>query len=480
MRENILYLIVAALAVYAWRDWFISVCALIVLSALSKHPDMPRMLWDMNGANPLNILLATVVVAWVVTRKTGSFARPCSRYVVVVCTLYTVVLVVSFLRAFVDTESLRRMAWAMPTRFIFATECLVNPLKYLVLALMVFDGARTRRNLLLGYGAVIAQVLVFVVLTIRYIPLECLFEHAGSRHGEILYRYRFQKFIGFHANDLALVLVAGFWALAASVPLLRMRRWWWKAGAVVAGTMIALSIALTNSRAGYLAFVGVGVLFGVLRYRWLVVVLPLALLLVLLVFPSVVDRISLGLGSVDASGAEATDWDEVSAGRVTVLWPPTIDEICNAPVAGQGRLAIWRTSLYERFKEPDGSCTGHPHNAYLEMLLDSGAIGLVITLLCFVGFPALAYARRHEEDGLLATILYAGLAGAGTILIMGTSGQTFWPREGTNTIFWIYALMMAGSVWHCPLPERRAARFVADSHCVVLPCSHGRRQPRAG
>jgi O-antigen ligase len=113
------------------------------------------------------------------------------------------------------------------------------------------------------------------------------------------------------------------------------------------------------------------------------------------------------------------------------------------------------------------------------MLLDSGAIGLVITLLFFVGLPALAYARRHEEDALLATMLHAGLAGAGTILIMGMSGQTFWPREGTNTIFWIYALMMAGSVWHCPLPEARAARFVADSHCVVLPSSHGRRERRA-
>jgi hypothetical protein len=458
MREYILYVVVAALAVYAWRDWFVSACALVVLAALMKYRDMPRTMGDIPGANPWNLLLVAVVAAWIVTRRRNPAAGPCPRYVAVVFGLYAVMMLVAFLRGVMDLGPLQAVGIGG-----FTIEYLLNPAKYLVLAALVFDGARaSRRNLLLAYGAITAQVLLFTVMTWRYIPLTALLEPAVTRQGESGFRHRFQKEIGFHANDIALVLVAGFWAIVASAPLLKVRRWWWKAAAAIGGTLTALAVVMTNSRGGYLAFTGVGVLFGLLRHRWLLVALPVAAGLAFVVFPTLASRVGEGFGTVDTSGESTDDWAAISAGRTTGLWPDVIEEIGGSPIVGQGRRALMRCSIYNRIVARDGAPpAGHPHNAYLEMLLDSGAIGLVITLLLFLGFPIWAYRHRRSGDPLLTTVLYAGLAGAATILIMGISGQTFWPREAVDTILYLYALMMAGSVIRLPVGAAESARYAA-------------------
>jgi O-antigen ligase len=231
---------------------------------------------------------------------------------------------------------------------------------------------------------------------------------------------------------------------------------------------------MTGSRAGYVALVGVGILFGVLRYRWVLVLLPVAVAIALVAFPNVADRLTFGFGAIDVSGNEIENWDAISGGRTTDLWPPTVDEIVRAPVGGHGRLAIWRTSLRQRIEQLTGGCPNHPHNAYLEMLLDSGAVGLIITILLFVGFPVLAYRRRRQGDPLLTTVLHAGLAAAATILIMGISGQTFWPREGVDAILCLYALMMAGSAIGPPIAPAEPLRYAA----LALHAAPGARRAR--
>jgi len=86
---------------------------------------------------------------------------------------------------------------------------------------------------------------------------------------------------------------------------------------------------------------------------------------------------------------------------------------------------------------------------------------LGVTLLLFVRFPIPAYGRLRSSDPLLTTVLHAGLAGAATILIMGLSGQSFWPREGVDTILYLYALMMAGSIARLPVGAIESARYAA-------------------
>ena len=42
MRIKLLWLIVAFLCFYAYRDWFKALCGLILLMAVIEHPDIPK------------------------------------------------------------------------------------------------------------------------------------------------------------------------------------------------------------------------------------------------------------------------------------------------------------------------------------------------------------------------------------------------------------------------------------------------------
>ena len=61
IRLSLLYLVITGLAVYAWRDWFKALCGLILLMAVIQHPDMPKNLLGIQGLNPWNLLLMSVL-----------------------------------------------------------------------------------------------------------------------------------------------------------------------------------------------------------------------------------------------------------------------------------------------------------------------------------------------------------------------------------------------------------------------------------
>ena len=69
IRVTALLLVVAFLAVYAFRDWFKSLCGLILIMAVIEHPDMPKSIMGIQGLNPWNLLLSMVTLAWFISRR---------------------------------------------------------------------------------------------------------------------------------------------------------------------------------------------------------------------------------------------------------------------------------------------------------------------------------------------------------------------------------------------------------------------------
>jgi hypothetical protein len=63
IRLSLLAVYVAAAALYAGKDWYKSLCALVLLMAVEEHPDMPKTMLGIQGLNPWNLLLAVVVIA---------------------------------------------------------------------------------------------------------------------------------------------------------------------------------------------------------------------------------------------------------------------------------------------------------------------------------------------------------------------------------------------------------------------------------
>jgi hypothetical protein len=137
---------------------------------------------------------------------------------------------------------------------------------------------------------------------------------------------------------------------------------------------------------------------------------------------------------------------ELLAGRGDI-WPYVIAEIKKNPIVGYGRQAHKRLGL-DKFA-PGGPGTetfGHPHSAYLELLLDTGVVGLIPVLAFFV--VALYQSLSLFRDSRSPIFIAAG--GASLALTLGWLGgsvtaQTLYPREGCVGMW--CAIMLAFRVY---------------------------------
>jgi O-antigen ligase len=192
-----------------------------------------------------------------------------------------------------------------------------------------------------------------------------------------------------------------------------------------------------QSRSGFLVFVTIGFVLGLLRWRRIFALLPLAGVLVVLLVPSVGERIRTGLEE-----KTSINWDEVSAGRLTNLWPAVIHEIQKAPWFGQGRYTILRKDCKTEIMYAEGSVPKHPHNAYLEVLLDAGAIGLIISM-AWMSAMAMTAVRLSRSHAILAKAVGAiGLCGVIAELCAGVTGSSFFPSQSTVPYLCIWGTMI--------------------------------------
>ena len=129
--------------------------------------------------------------------------------------------------------------------------------------------------------------------------------------------------------------------------------------------------------------------------------------------------------------------DSITAGRVDNLWKPLIYEYLQNPekmFLGNGRRAIFYSDSISRGMILD---TGHPHNMYLEMILDCGILGLVFFIYFFsVLLLKIKNAVLSTENPVLKEHLFAVLTAIISFLISGLVGRSFFPQIN-NSFLWI-------------------------------------------
>ena len=64
IRTTLLFSYVLVMVLYARRDWFIPLCGALLLMAVIQHPDMPMKIGGIQGLNPWNVLMLSVIVSW--------------------------------------------------------------------------------------------------------------------------------------------------------------------------------------------------------------------------------------------------------------------------------------------------------------------------------------------------------------------------------------------------------------------------------
>jgi O-antigen ligase len=175
---------------------------------------------------------------------------------------------------------------------------------------------------------------------------------------------------------------------------------------------------------------------------------PVGFLVVALTMPAVVDRMFEGF-VVEAELVDtgvAMDEATVTAGR-SRIWPYVVEKIKEKPVFGWGRLAMRRTGLARFAHEELGDSFGHPHNAYLELLFDSGIVGFLIVMASYAVTLFLGL-RLFRDSRSPVFVAAGGAALALTLAWLGGSigSQTFYPRQSNLGMWCAIGLMYRVSI----------------------------------
>ncbi len=114
IRTIVLGLLVVGLCIYAWRDWFKSLCGLILLMAVIEHPDMPHSILGIEGFSAWNVLFLVVFLAWLANRRREGLTWDMPRHMTVLLLMYVGVIVLSFLRAAFDRSYIQYYPYKGP------------------------------------------------------------------------------------------------------------------------------------------------------------------------------------------------------------------------------------------------------------------------------------------------------------------------------------------------------------------------------
>ena len=442
------------LAIYAWKDWYKALCGVIALMAVVEHPDMPKSLLGVQGLNAWNLVLLIVVLAFFSRRAEEGLRWDMPRYVTALLLLYFTVVMVSFVRLVIGRDELEYFGLAARGQVhetvsiaSLVSEYVINCYKWVIPGLLLFAGCRSRERFKWGVAALLLVYVLLGLQVIRWMPPSSAItgEDLSERSLKVLV-----KEVGYHRVNLAMMLAGAAWAVIAIRPALT--RGVTRNLALVASITTAYALALTAGRTGYVTWMLVGLVLSVLRWRKNLLLIPIAALIIVAAVPGKLERMTQGFTeesrdtntALGTGGGQGPDTYTITAGR-SIAWPLVVEKIREAPIAGYGRLAMQRTGITAYLLQ-FGEGFGHPHNAYLEIWLDTGLIGFAV-VIAFYGVVLVHAIKlfRDRKDPLYMAMGGVACSLVLALLVASTGSQTFYPREGSVAMWCAIGLTMR--VW---------------------------------
>ena len=263
---------------------------------------------------------------------------------------------------------------------------------------------------------------------------------------------------GHHANDVALILVVGFWTAVVVVAV--VKKAWMKYGLSVIAVGILVAMMLCKSRGGMLAFSRRGCCS--------------ACCAIASCWPSSRSARSWSpccseCGGASDDGLEDQDVETMTAGRMTTLWPPVIDAIEREPLVGYGRLESCTSKSPFAVYESQRQMPSHPHNAYLELLLDSGLVGLVVVLAFLLRLLYCMFVAARYPDPLLAAAGAVGLTALTAYMMAGLAGHSLFFTDRTVFIWCFIAVGYRAYLATCVERRRSSMRAAATMRAPARP-----------
>lgn len=460
MRDILVILFMLGVVIYAQRDWVMAVCALIVFTALKDYPNLANPL-EAKGLNHWVVMFLGIMLAWGMARFGRRITWNVPKSWLWIIGIYLACEGVATVRLLIDVDAFREKAIHVKENFYGygVQAALVDrvyvPGRYMLVgALLLLDGVRSRRTMQAALLSVFLFVLVQALIVAKQIPLSSL------RDGGMQVRHRIMDWTGRHPNDLARDVVALFWVAVIYVAQFKLHRWKWRALVILPSLALVICLAQTYSRGGIVGFIACGLAVMIVARSWSCVgVMAAGAAAVVALAPSLLARI---LAGVDTSGMGYSDMGEITAGR-DLIWPAALQGIAESPLIGHGLYGYVLSSALDN-SLASGGAEVHPHNAYLQALLDVGVLGLLPRLGPFLYVLwAGAWLAWKRQDPLLRLTGVAGVSVASTTFAMGLTGQHFGFTENLF-IFWCVAGLVVRGL---TLPDATVAELRARSGALV-------------
>jgi len=427
--------LVAALTVLACfavlADFRFGAVLILIMMPVEGSYLFPHSVFGVTGLNPLNLVLAATLASFIV--RGHGFRRFLPKQL---GWLFIAPIIVAGLIGSRHADEV--YPYFYEVEIIHFTDALgylrdvmLKPLLMVLSALMIAQAvmrSKKTENFLVPF---VIAVWVMSVMAIGFVVAE------GVSLGSLALSSSrtFFSALGMHANDLgrlyavAYALLLFTWGETKDVRL--------KTVLVVTMGVLTLALLLTFSRGAFVGWVMVNVLFLVWKFNARTLALAfLAIGIAALFMPGpVIGRMSMGL-------VGGGDVNEFSAGRVEEIWLPLLPELFKSPIWGNGLDAtMWAKALWAEMMLP----VTHPHNAYIQAILDMGLLGMGLLLAYY--WHVYRMARDLGSNANLSPTMrgfYQGaVAGLLCFLITGFAGSSLRPTS-EFAFLWIAIGMMYG------------------------------------
>ncbi len=453
IRLTLLAIFITFFCFYAFRDWYKSLCVLIMLIGVLEHPDMPKGIGGIQGANPWNILFLFVLMGCWSSRIREGLKWDMPRHITALLIIFAVIIVEGFLHMIMDRSTIydwyAYVQKPMPGLGSLVSENIINCFKWLVPGLLLFYGCNSRKRFFYGTAAILIIYLVLGVQVIKWMPLGTITggQELSERSLKILVNE-----IGYHRVNLGMLLAGGAWGVFCTRVIVDKKYVKW---IIVLSFMLLFALALTGGRTGLGTWAAVGLILATFKWRKYLLLAPTLILVILTIVPSAYERMTSGFDEDSHDGnpmLENSEYYQEPEGKISmytitsgrnIAWPYVINKILESPWLGYGRLAMVNTGITSYLWIELGESFPHPHNLYLEFLLDNGVIGFIPIIWLFiliVKYSLSLFTEKHSPICIAAGGVAFSLVGA--FLIAGIGSQTFYPREGSVGMWCAIGLML--------------------------------------
>ena len=433
---NALYLCISLIGCcFILRDFRIGVVLLIVLMPISRSTIFPHAMLGVTGLNPLNLLLIGTLGSYLLCELSdGKWRRFVPRPLF---WLYIVPIAFAGALGSLHVDDIARVFFMNDMLEFndaagYIRDVVVKPLFIVVFALLIAAAVSRSKKpekflipALISIWVMGSMVIVFVLVSGVGISVLGL---STSRE--------FLTPIGMHANELgrlyaiAYALLLFTWAGSKNAQIKLML--------LASMGLVVVALVFTFSRGAFFGFIVVNLLFLLWRRnaKTLIFIGLLAALALLVLPGAVYERVTDGYGS---------GLDAISAGRIGMLWLPLFPELLRSPVYGNGIGSILWSDAMRRGAGVSILMVTHPHNAYLQALLDMGIAGLLLLGAYFVHvwkrFRALSMDAALSPE--LRGFYQGAAAGLASFLIACISDSSLTPVP-EQAFLWLAIGMMYG------------------------------------